>query len=59
MKSFTEINLEWELENVQQLIKRLFPSKNVPNVLIARRLKYFSKHWKKINQRLEYPGVSR
>ena len=59
MKSFTGINLEWELENVQQLIKRLFPSKNVPNVLIARRLKYFSKHWKKINQRLEYPGVSR
>ena len=43
MNSVPEISLKWELENVHPLIKSLFSSNKVPNVLIARRLKHFSK----------------
>ena len=50
MNSVPEISLNWELENVHPVIKRLFSSNKVPNVPTAGRLKHFSKTWKKTNQ---------
>ena len=48
--SVPEISLKWKLENVHPLIKRLVSSNKVPNVLIAVRLKHFSKTWKKLTR---------
>ena len=43
INSVLEISLKSELENIHRLIKRLFASNKLPNVLIVVRLKHFSK----------------
>ena len=50
MNSVPEISLKWELENVHPLIKRLFSTNKVPNVLIAGSLKHFTKAWEKLTR---------
>ena len=50
MNLVPEITLNWELEKVHPLAKRLFSSKKVPNVPIAGRLKHSAKTWKKLTR---------